>query len=252
MEINGVALRTVRYSDKTSILSAWTAETGRVSLAMSASGGAESRRRRALSMPMSLFSGSIDPRPGRDILNIRDMRPVLVAPNVTAHPVKAAVALFMADVLASTLRESGAADPAMWQFIVDTVSTLDAASPRLTAAIPMWFMLQLARLTGIAPDADTWRPGFVLHLAAGIYRPPSAPCPQGSVYADTHRCFLSPEASQLAAAMSRVHHPRQLTAPGMAAARTGAATDVALSYFSAHGIPLTTLNSPAVLHALLH
>ncbi len=43
--IRGLALRTIRHDDRTSILSAWTAERGRVAISMPAGNGREARCR---------------------------------------------------------------------------------------------------------------------------------------------------------------------------------------------------------------
>ena len=69
-----MTIRTVRYDDKNSNLSAFTAERGMVSLLVSASGSKEARRRRALLMPLSIVDAEIDFKPGRDIYNLRDAR----------------------------------------------------------------------------------------------------------------------------------------------------------------------------------
>ena len=94
-----IALRTVRYNDKNSILSAFTAERGRVSVLVSASGSKEARRRRALLMPLSVVDAEIDIRPGRDIFNLRDIRPLSSSLSIFSSHVKSAVAIFLADFL---------------------------------------------------------------------------------------------------------------------------------------------------------
>ena len=58
-----LALRTVRHDDRTSILSAWTAECGRVGISMPAGTGREAQRRRALTMPLAIFEGVVVSRP---------------------------------------------------------------------------------------------------------------------------------------------------------------------------------------------
>lgn len=124
--IRGLALRTIRHDDRTSILSAWTAERGRVAISMPAGNGREARRRRALTMPLALFEGVAVSRPGRELLQLRDMRPTDVTASLHSHPVKTAMALFLADVLDSVLR-SAAPDGRYSEFLFGAVRALDAA-----------------------------------------------------------------------------------------------------------------------------
>ncbi len=50
--LNLIPLRVIPYSDRNSILSAYSRELGRVSFVVPAGAGREARRRRALLMPM--------------------------------------------------------------------------------------------------------------------------------------------------------------------------------------------------------
>ena len=64
-----VALRTIKYNEKHSILSAYSLELGRVSFLLPAGSGREAARRRALMMPLGTFECVADIRHGQDIYN---------------------------------------------------------------------------------------------------------------------------------------------------------------------------------------
>ena len=165
-----VALRTIRHDDRTSILSAWSAERGRVAVAMPAGSGREAQRRRALTMPLSLFEAVDVTRSGRELLQLRDIRPAAVTSSLRAHPVKTALALFIADVLDSVLRTS-APDGRLSDFLFGAVRALDATSDaNALANFHLWFLRALATLTGIAPDFGSWSPGAVFDMAEGLFR----------------------------------------------------------------------------------
>ena len=168
--IRGLALRTIRHDDRTSILSAWTAERGRVAISMPAGNGREARRRRALTMPLALFEGVAVSRPGRELLQLRDMRPTDVTASLHSHPVKTAMALFLADVLDSVLR-SAAPDGRYSEVLFGAVRALDAVdNPHALANFHLWFLRALATMTGIAPDFGSWRPGAVFDMTEGVFR----------------------------------------------------------------------------------
>lgn len=239
--INGVALRTVRYNDRSSILTAWTAELGRTSLLMPDGAGRESRRRRALTMPMSLFEGQVDIRPGREIMPVRDLRPLAVTTALSAHPVKAAVAMFLADTLLAVLRDAGQADSRLWNLIRDSVLGLDRASAPAIANFPLWFLYRLGVLVGIEPDISTFVPGRIFDMADGIFRD-SAP---------GHSDYIEAADSPLVIVLSRLRE-RSLPLLRLSSEQRARALDVVLRYYSLHHSPLSSLRSLPVLRDILH
>ncbi len=164
-----IALRTIRHSDKNSILSAWTAEAGRVSFAMPEGSGREARRRKAITMPLGLFEGECDIKPGRDILSIRDVKPSPQALGTVPDPGKTVVAMFLADVLDSVLRQP-VPDEHLSLFLFDALSTFSRISnPRAVANFHIVFLYRLMRFLGIQPDIGSWRPGAYFDMKEGRF-----------------------------------------------------------------------------------
>lgn len=249
--VRGIALRTINYSDRSSILTAWTAELGRISLLLNNSAGRESQRRRALTMPMSLFEGVVSIRPGREVSTIRDMRPALTAPSVTGHPVKATVAMFMAEVLGAVLHDSGASDTATWAFLTDIVGSLDRIEHRGDIAnFPLWFLCRLTLILGVEPDFSTYKRGYALNLREGIFRAPILEGAPNHEVSDSRGNTLSVNASRVLEVLCRAkaHHLHHLR---LTAAQRAQATDLAIAYLSQHLSPLPQLKTIDVLHAVL-
>jgi DNA repair protein RecO (recombination protein O) len=240
-KVSGVALRTIKYSDKNSILLAWTAELGRVSLLMPAGAGAESRRRRALSMPLSLFEAQVDVRPGRDIMTMRDMRAAAVTPSLSAHPVKITLAMFLAEVLSAVLNENGQADPVMWQFISESVIDLDVADDEHLANFHLLFLYRLGVLLGIEPDVSTWQPGRVFDLVDGIFR----------VGAPLHGKYIESTEAQAIIALSRLT-PRTASLLKLTHSQRTRLLDGILQYYSLHHAQLGNLRSLDIVRTLCH
>ena len=160
----------MKYDDKRAILTAWSAEAGRVAIMIPDGGSREARRRRAMLMPMSLFEGEVDMRPGREILSMRVMRPSAVLPDLSMHPEKSVVAMFLAEVLERILREA-APDPVLTAYIFDAVAALDALPVgRAVANFTIIFLYRLGHFIGITPDVESWRPGYVFDMQAGHFR----------------------------------------------------------------------------------
>lgn len=162
-----IALRTIRYSDSRSILSAWTAERGFMSFAMPAGNGREANRRRALTMPLAAFEGICDIRPGREVMFIKDLKPMKVGMEMISDPAKLAVALFLAEVYERMLRTSQR-DDALSLVVFDTVNALNSAGRRGVANFALWALYRLSIPLGIEPDMSAWRHGslFDMHSAA--------------------------------------------------------------------------------------
>lgn len=160
-----IALRTVRYSDTRSILSAWSDERGFVSIAMPAGKGREAARRRAITMPLLPFEGVCDIRPGRDIHFMRDMRPSGTGMSVISNPSKLAMGLFMAEVMEKLLRNSQR-DEALSRTVFDTVATLEAANARSVANFAPWALYRLTVPLGIEPDMSGCRSAAFFDIKA--------------------------------------------------------------------------------------
>lgn len=164
-----IALRTIKYSDSRSILSAWSAERGYVSFAMPAGKGREAGRRRALTMPLAAFEGVCDIRGDRDVMFIRDLKPMHVGMAMISDPAKLAMALFLAEVFEKLLRNSQH-DDALSLIIFDTVDALNRTNPRGVANFALWTLYRLTVPLGIEPDMSDWRPHALFDIEAARWR----------------------------------------------------------------------------------
>lgn len=243
--ITAVALRTVRHNDRSSILTAWSGRHGRLSLVMPAGNTKESRRRRALTMPLGLFEGVVNLRDTDTLLQVRDLRawgPDGVPPDVASHPVRSAVAMFVAEVLTVATRE-GAADPALWSLIVETVVHIAYSAPATLANLPTAFLVRLAYTLGIAPDMADWQPRHGLDLAEGVFRP-TRPT-SGQWLPPDQAAFLRTytEAVRDYGHINKIHLTRTARHNLM---------NTALRYYSLHHYPMDRLRSLDVLTTIFN
>lgn len=222
-----IALRTIRHDDSTSVLSAWSAERGRVGIAMPAGSGREARRRRALTMPLALVEGVCVSRPGRDLLQLRDVRPMAVTPSLHSHPVKGMMALFLADVLDGVLRTSEP-DGNMSDFLFGSVKALDAVRhPTALANFHLWFLRALGTMAGVAPDYGSWRPGAVFDMAEATFRPTPP----------LHSRFLMPEEAAGVRLLGRLTL-NNISRIRLTREQRRRMLEGILEYYSLHGIPV--------------
>lgn len=238
--ITAVALRTIPHNDRASVLTAWSPQCGRISFVLPASNSPESRRRRALTMPLSLFEGIADIKPGGALSHIRDLRrwsPDGRPVDVAASPVRASVAIFLSEVLGIVTREEDA-DAALWALIIDAVTMLSRGLPAHIAVLPLVFLLRVAEVLGIAPDCRDYTPGAFFDMQDGIFRR-TAPLHKNYVDRQHTRALyltlISHNKWRDVAMMMRSHSQRN------------AFIDNIIKYFALHGYPVDRVRSLDIL-----
>lgn len=237
-KVSLIILRLTRYSDRHDIALALAREQGPVSFIVSASRTKGAARTRALMMPMSIVGGVLSMQSGRSVGTLSEVTPLISTLAVTANPVKSAVAMFMADLLAAVVRE-GVADTALWDFTVASMEALASIPAARVANFPPVFILNLATILGIAPDSGSYTAGRMLDLRDGVYR----------LTVPHHPDFATAEESRVVAAIDRLgyrgmHHVR------LTRDERNRLLDGMLRYISMHHTRVDALRSLPVLRSL--
>jgi DNA repair protein RecO (recombination protein O) len=237
-KMNIICLRTVRYSDSRSILTAYSLEGGRVAFVVNSGSGREALRRRALTQPLALVECVADVRAGSDIHRIAELRALTPLASLRSNPLKGAVALFIAEVLGALLRESQP-DEAAWHFIERSIMALDLLEMPKVANFHLWFLWGIGGCLGVSPDVRAYSPGNVFDMSDGIFR--------GS--APLHGEFVPAGESATVALLGRMSldnlHLFRFTLQ-----ERNAVLDGILRYLSIHITPLGSLKSLDVLRSL--
>ncbi|MDE6429975.1 MAG: DNA repair protein RecO [Duncaniella sp.] len=239
MNLHLVALKTTKYSDTQTILTAYSRERGRVSLALPAGSGKGAARVRALTMPLAVIECVSEVRPGREILPMRQVAQSLPLASLHSDPVKQMMAMFLAEVLAVTL-QGGDTDGALFDFLVSSIGRLDEADGRRTSNFHICFLFNLARHLGIEPDASTYLRGSLFDLADGRWRA-SMPL---------HREFLTADAAEVAYKLSRMTFGNMHRFRFNRTERN-AIVDAILDYYSIHYVSMRHLRSLDILRMML-
>ncbi len=229
-------LRTIKYDDRRAIVTAWSAEQGRVSLIVPSGASREARRRRAIMMPLSLFEGEVDIRPSHELLSIRDVRPLRVLTELSGEPTKAVVAMFLSEVLEKVLREAQA-DTALTSFLFDAIERLDTmAEATGVANFPLVFLFRLCHFLGIEPDMTDWLPGSYFDMRGGQFHASQPLC----------KDFLTPDQTAFLALLSRLNFDNSRRTRLPRQQRREALSQI-LRYYTLHHTKLDNLNSLAVV-----
>lgn len=231
-----IALRTVKYSDASSIATIWSREFGRMAVSVPSGAGREAQRRRAIMMPMGAFEAIADIRPGRDISRLKDLRPLGIG-QIT-NPAASAIALFLADFLYTALKESGP-DSALTDFLLERAEALKKAEGNALANFHLSFLYRMSTFLGIEPDMGTYAHGryFDMREARFVKTPP------------LHTHALAPERAQALRTLSRLNS-RTLGLMRLNRTQRNEMLDLILDYYSLHYARLNTLPSLAVVREL--
>ncbi|MCH5346030.1 MAG: DNA repair protein RecO C-terminal domain-containing protein [Muribaculaceae bacterium] len=232
-----IPLRVVKYSDRHSILTAYSRERGTVAMLVPAGTGREAARVRALTSPLSIVECVAKSRPGRDIMIMTAPRPVKVMNRILADPDRRMTAQFLAELLTVVLHE-GAPDEVAFRFLTESIEALDSTpSP---ANFHLAFLYGLARVAGIAPDVEGYRPGMLFDMVDGVFRltPP------------LHGIFLEADSARVVERLSRMTYANMARYRFTRAQRNDT-LDAILNYFTLHYTSLRNLHSLAVLRSLI-
>lgn len=233
-----ISLRTVVHNDRHDLLWAYSLEAGRVTFAIPAGQGREASRRRALLMPLGMVECMAEMKPGRDIHIMLEPRAIHPLPGLRSNPMKAAVAMFLAEVLAAVTRE-GAPDETMFRFVEASVMALDALPAAEVANFHICFLFGLGCLMGIEPDVEGYSQGMIFDMIDGRFRS-TAPI---------HGDFLDPQESQALVTLSRITYAN-MHAFRLTRHQRNRLLDGILRYFSIHLSQLGQLRTLDVLRTL--
>lgn len=236
-QIDCIALRTVRYNDRNSILSVYTRRAGLLSFLVPATAGREATRRRALLMPGSRFTAVADIRPDGRLRPMRDIAPRGVPPSGMVDPVNSAIRLLLVDILATMLREP-MPDTLLFDYCDLMLERLDSFT-KPAPNFHLCFLVGLMQHVGIRPDTSTYHRGYVLDIADGLWRS-SAPL---------HGRFLVPDDSVVAHSILRMN-VRNMHLYRLTAAQRNTILDRLLDYYTHHFTPMHNLRSLDILRSL--
>lgn len=146
----GIVLRTIKYSDKASIATIYTREYGRVSFMVYGVAGRKSGTKGAMLSPLSLVELNCLFMPGKEIQQLRELRPLETSYAISLDPVKNAIALFLAELFIKTLRQPQA-DEALFDFLSNAIRQLHYIDAGI-ANFHLILMLKLTRFMGFYPN----------------------------------------------------------------------------------------------------
>jgi DNA repair protein RecO (recombination protein O) len=180
-----IVLHRLPYGDRSSIISLYTAEKGRIDCIVYGTKGPKAGIKRALQEPLSLLELELEILPGRELHRVVESKTHSTITFLAAHPIKSALAFFIAESLYRIFRETQV-DRALYEFVEHSVITLNHAEVGF-ANFHLVFLLQMTRFLGFYPNLESDFPIAFFDMVNGVF---TSSKPQ-------HSSFLSPEESKL-------------------------------------------------------
>lgn len=154
-----VVLGSLRYSDSSVVLKAYTEAAGLRSLLVQVGKGPKAQAKAVLLQPLSLVQLSFIPEK-HGLVRASGIERLKALSHIPFHPLKTSLALFVAEVVAKATHEDHA-DPAVFTFLFNAVTELDQTTGSLTY-YPHQFMLGFCEHLGLRPAIEPGHPVFDL------------------------------------------------------------------------------------------
>ena len=164
-----IVLATVPVSDRVQFVHLYTEKFGRMTCRIpQATRGRRASQLRTLTTPMTLLDLVLKGRAGRDVRDIGEAQ-VISSPYMLtmSHPDKAAQCLYMAELLAHTVREEEA-NRRLWDFVVGSLDVLERCEAGW-ANFHLVFTCGLIGQLGFSVDTGRYEPGCRFDLTEGVF-----------------------------------------------------------------------------------
>lgn len=148
----GLVLRTLKYSDKSTIVTAYTRDYGRVSYIVYGLNGKKSGVRAACFLPLSLIEVTASYHPGKEFQQLREVRVLNSLTNIYNHPLKNALTHFTAELLYKTLKQPEP-EVHLYDFLEQSVLSLEQTDAEI-ANFHLVFMMKLSGYLGFEPSPE--------------------------------------------------------------------------------------------------
>lgn len=199
--IQGIVLKTVKFSDTKLVVDMFTLGHGRRSFVTTITHPRKGRSQMAFWTPLSMVEFQADIRPAMSSLpKPKDVRLYYNYYDMCVSPLKSTIALFLSEFLTAALKDEGENVP-LYRYLETSFQFLDQIDePASIANFHLVFLLRLSRFLGILPNLEledthvgTRMPLFDLVSSTYTYSFPS------------HHHYLQPEEASLLPLLFRLN-----------------------------------------------
>lgn len=230
----GIVLRSLRYNDTQVIVSIYTELEGTVDFIVRRTTGSRQAVKASTWAPLTLVEVAWEPRQRANLQKPRELTLWRPWQSIPFHPHKAAIAIFLGELLGYTLR-SEQPDNELFAFATNSLEWFDE-SDKNYVNFHVVFLLKMSRFLGFMPNVDEWHEGALFDLQAATFV--DTPPPH-SYYLEAAEAALVPKFLRM--------NIRSMQAVGLSGAMRSRALEIVILFYRLHIPELPELKSLAVL-----
>ena len=233
----GIIIHSTLYNDNYLLVHVYTELYGRVSYLTTRQRKQKTKVSNAHFMPLTIVEMEVEHRKTREIQRIKEACIYFALASIPAHPVKNAIALFIAEILYRIIQTTES-DPKLFDYLCNSIRYLEILEQGI-ANFHLVFLMHLARYLGIFPNADSYAPGVYLDLLNGIF----------TDQIPTHPHYLNKEESVIFSRMLRMNYENMALYAFSRKERTMIVRHF-LEYYRLHSIDFPEIKSLSVMQSL--
>jgi len=162
-----IVLHTIQYKDNASIVHLYSENLGRIACYLPTSRGRKAGVKANLFQPLSILDLEIHTKQGKEIHQIKEAKTAFPLIHIYTHPIKSAIALFVAEFLFRIIREQEQNTP-LYQFIENSVHILEWSEKGI-ANFHLVFVLKFTAYLGFYPHEVNAQSNNYFDLQNGIF-----------------------------------------------------------------------------------
>lgn len=152
IKTRGILLKTIKYGESSVIAEVYTEERGLRKYVINGVRSKKARVHASLLQVISLLEMVVYSREDRDLNHVKEIRPAHVYQSLPFDVRKSALALFMAEVVRKTIRESEENKP-LFDFFFRTFQYLDETTHSINN-LHLYFLVELSAFLGFLPAGE--------------------------------------------------------------------------------------------------
>lgn len=236
---SGLVLRTIKHSDKSSVITVYTREYGRVTYIAYGLNGKKSAIRTACFLPLSIIEITEAHRPGKEIRQLKEARILHNLNLIYNHPVKNALIFFIAELLYKTLKQPEP-EPQLFDFLEYSILSLEHNKDKLSD-FHLTFMIRLSSYLGFKPNEENKENARYFDLMNGIFLS----------HQPLHKHFLSPDMTLVFSSLLSISSESGENLR-ISRGKRSQLLEILMEYYKLHIPDFYGLNSVSVLHELFN
>lgn len=161
-----IVLYTIQYKDSMSIVHLYTEEIGRMVCFLPVSKSKKSLIKSNMFQPLAILDLEIEYKSGKEIHRLKEAKIAFPLNQIPYHPVKSAIALFIAELLYRVIGEHEQ-NQSLYRFVENAVRILELSDQGI-ANFHIVFLMKLTAYLGFYPNEDN-RGGGIFDMVNGIF-----------------------------------------------------------------------------------